>query len=116
MRGRLGKVHDRLRAMQFGLLRSPRSGADDQHIDLHRVTVVDRWIPLETAAYGTRVARPARMTMPASGSDGSQLDQRVRSVLGGHRLWPRTRRAHGSVSGETRTPLRLSPPPQVRGL
>jgi hypothetical protein len=86
MRGRLGKVLDHLHAMQFGLLRSPRSGADDQHIDLHRVTVVDRWIPLETAAYGTRVARPARMTMPASGSDGSQLDQRVRSVLGGHRL------------------------------
>jgi hypothetical protein len=60
----------------FGLLRCPRSGADAQHIDLHRVTVVDRWIPLVPAAYGTRVARPARTTMPAPSSDGSQLDQR----------------------------------------
>ena len=73
MRGRLGKVLDHLHAMQFGLLRSPRSGADDQHIDLHRVTVVDRWIPLETAAYGTRVARPARTTMLGLSGNGSSL-------------------------------------------
>ena len=48
--------------------------------------MIDRCIPLVTAAYGTRVARPARMTMPAPGNDGSQLDQRGRSVLGDRRL------------------------------
>jgi hypothetical protein len=46
------------------------------------VTVTDRWIPLVTAAYGTRVARPARTTMLAPGRDGSQLDRMVRPVLG----------------------------------
>jgi hypothetical protein len=48
--------------------------------------VTDRCIPLVTAAYGTWVARPARTTTFAPGGDGSQLDARVRSVLGGHRV------------------------------
>jgi hypothetical protein len=44
--------------------------------------VIVRWIPLVTAAYGTWVARPARTTRLAPGGDGSQLNRRVRSVLG----------------------------------
>jgi hypothetical protein len=51
-----------------------------------RVTVSVRWIPLVTAAYGTRVARLARTTMLAPGGDGSPVGKRVRSVLGDHRL------------------------------
>jgi hypothetical protein len=46
------------------------------------VTVTVRQIPLVTAAYGTRVARPVRTTMLALGGDGSWLAQRVRLVLG----------------------------------
>jgi hypothetical protein len=34
-----------------------------QSTELLEVTVIVRWIPLVTAAYGTRVARPARTTM-----------------------------------------------------
>jgi hypothetical protein len=37
------------------------------------VTVTDRCIPLVTAAYGTRVARPARTTRLAPEGNGSQL-------------------------------------------
>jgi hypothetical protein len=48
-----------------------------QFNDPLRVTVTVRWIPLVTAAYGTRVARPAkRTTPPAPCGDGSQLDRR----------------------------------------
>jgi hypothetical protein len=47
--------------------------------------VIDRWIPLVTAAYGTQVARPARTTV-ARGGNGSQLDQRMRPALDDHRL------------------------------
>jgi hypothetical protein len=50
------------------------------------VTVTVRWIPLVTAAYGTRVARPASTAMLAPGGDGSRLDRRVRPVLDDHRL------------------------------
>src|SRR4029453_15332284 len=46
------------------------------------VTVTVRWTPLLTAAYGTRVARPARTTRLAPGGDGSQLDPRVRPAHG----------------------------------
>jgi hypothetical protein len=48
--------------------------------------VTDRYIPLVTATYGTRVARAARTTMLPRGCNGSQLAQRVRPVLGNHRL------------------------------
>jgi hypothetical protein len=48
--------------------------------------VTVRQIPLVTAAYGTRVARPARTTTFGRGGDGSQLGQRVRPVLGDHCL------------------------------
>jgi hypothetical protein len=46
------------------------------------VTVIDRYIPLVTAACGTRVARPARTTVLAPGGDGSHHDRRVRPVPG----------------------------------
>jgi hypothetical protein len=55
----------------FGLLPHPRSGTGVQPNGPLEVTVTDRQIPLVTAAYGTWVARPARMKMVAPGSDGS---------------------------------------------
>ena len=50
------------------------------------VTVIDRYIPLVTAACGTRVARPERATTLPRGSDGSSWARRVRPVLGDHTL------------------------------
>jgi hypothetical protein len=44
--------------------------------------VTDRCIPLVTAAYGTRVARPARTTLLPPGGAGFQLAQTVRPVAG----------------------------------
>jgi hypothetical protein len=82
----------------FGLLPHPRSGTRAQPTGLLEVTVADRWIPPMTAAYGTRVARPARTTTLAPGGDGSQLGQRVRSVLGVTTVsWARGRRARGRL-------------------
>ena len=49
----------------FGLLPHPWSEPGTQPSGSIRVIVVVRWIPLVTAAYGTRVARPARTTMLA---------------------------------------------------
>jgi hypothetical protein len=49
----------------------PRSEAGAKLNDLLRVTVSVHWIPLVTAAYGTRVARPARTTTLAPDGDGS---------------------------------------------
>jgi hypothetical protein len=66
----------------FGPLHSPRSAPGDQLSDPRGVTVAVRWLPLVPAAYGTRVAQPARTTMLRPGGDGSQLDRRVRPVLG----------------------------------
>jgi hypothetical protein len=57
----------------FGLLPHPRSGMRAQPTGLREVTVTDRYIPLVTAAYGTRVARPAK-TMLAPGGDGLPAD------------------------------------------
>jgi hypothetical protein len=42
----------------FGLLPHPWSEPGTQPSGSIRVTVVVRWIPLVTAAYGTRVAQP----------------------------------------------------------
>jgi hypothetical protein len=50
------------------------------------VTVIDRYIPLVTAACSTRVARPERATTLPRGSDGSSWARRVRPVLGDHAL------------------------------
>jgi hypothetical protein len=57
----------------FGLLPHPRSGMCAQPNGLLGVTVTVRCIPLVTAAYGTRVARPARTTRLAPEGNGSQL-------------------------------------------
>jgi hypothetical protein len=63
----------------FRSMPHPRSEAGTEPNGLPGVTVTDRWIPLVTAAYGTRVARPARTTtMLRPGGDDSQLDRRVR--------------------------------------
>jgi hypothetical protein len=55
-------VHDNLHAMQFRP--PPPSQVRDvrQSNGLLELIVSVRWIPLMTAAYGTRVARPARTT------------------------------------------------------
>jgi hypothetical protein len=83
----------------FGPLPHPRSEACTQPTGLLEVTVVDRWIPLVTAAYGTQVARPARTTMAPPGGNGSQSGWRVRPILGDHRLVGKSRRARGSQVG-----------------
>jgi hypothetical protein len=59
----------------FGLLPHPRSEPGIQPIQLLEVTVTVRYLPLVPAAYGTRVARPARTMMFAPGGDGFQLGQ-----------------------------------------
>jgi hypothetical protein len=64
----------------FGLL--DRSEPRAQPTGLLGVTVTVRWIPLVPAAYGMWMARPARTTMLRPGGDRSQLDRRVRLVLG----------------------------------
>jgi hypothetical protein len=51
----------------------PRSGSRSPAQRSSRVTVTDRCIPLVTAAYGTRVARPARTTRLAPEGNSSQL-------------------------------------------
>jgi hypothetical protein len=55
----------------FGLLPHPRSGAYSLPTGPLGVTVVDRWIPLVPAAYGTQIARTARIMRLAPGGDGS---------------------------------------------
>ena len=67
--GKADQGHDPL-PCSFGLVRSPRSGADAQRIDLHRVTVVDRWRPLVTLLWhagGTA----------SEANDGSYLAARI---------------------------------------
>jgi hypothetical protein len=46
----------------FGVLPHPRSGRCAQPNRLLELTVTVRHIPLVTASYGTRVARPVRTT------------------------------------------------------
>jgi hypothetical protein len=70
----------------FGLLPHPRSEPGVQPIELLEVTVVDRCIPPVTAAYGTSVARPVRMTTPHLAATAPSLASGVRSALGDHRL------------------------------
>ena len=48
--------------MQFRPPPHPRSGRCAKPNGLFEVTVTVRYIPLVTAAYGTRVARPVRTT------------------------------------------------------
>jgi hypothetical protein len=57
----------------FSAVRSPRSGVVSQLRGPIRLTVTDRYVPLVTAAYGTRMARPASTTMLVSDGEGSQV-------------------------------------------
>ena len=68
--------------MQFRPPPHPRSEPRAQPIEVLEVTVVVRCIPLVTAAYGTRVARPARTTMLPPGGGRSQPGRSVRPILG----------------------------------
>jgi hypothetical protein len=70
---------DPLHAMQF---RAPPPPQVRDRRPAQRPDSSDRDCPLVTAAYGTRVARPASRTRPPPGGDGSQIGQRVRPVLG----------------------------------
>ena len=63
------------------MLLHPRSEADAHPTGPVEVTVIIRWIPLVTAACGTRVARPARTRMLAPGNDGSQLGRMDLSLV-----------------------------------
>jgi hypothetical protein len=83
----------------FGLLAHPRSGTDAQPNGSLRLTVTVRWIPLVSAAYGTRVARPARSTMLRTWRRRLAAHWRVRPVLADHASWARGRRARGSRVG-----------------
>ena len=98
----------------FGLLPHCRSGTGAQPNGLLRVTVTVRGIPLVTAAYGTRVARPVRTTRLAPGGDGSQLAYRVRPVSVIHRLVAKS--PEGLRQPVGRLELHLAPPPEVRRL
>jgi hypothetical protein len=98
---------DPLHALQFRLLRHPRSAMCAQPTGLREVTVIVRWIPLVTAAYGMRVARPARTT-------GSQLAATAPSSTGGrgpssvtHRLAGKGPEGSRQPTRETRTLARL---------
>jgi hypothetical protein len=62
---------DPLLPCSFGLLPNPRSEPCVQFNHPLGVTVTVRWIPLVTAAYGTRVARPARTTTLLPDGDGT---------------------------------------------
>ena len=86
----------------FGLLPHPRSGTGGQPNGLLQVTVADRYIPLLTAAYGTWVVRPARTTRPQPCGDGSELNRRVRPVLGDHRLVGKSLEGSRQPTGGTR--------------
>jgi hypothetical protein len=91
----------------FGPLPHPRSGTCTPTIGPLEVTVGVRWIPLVTAAYGTRVARPTRTTRLARGGDGSQLARRVRPVLGDRCLVGKSPEGSRQPGWETRTLARL---------
>jgi hypothetical protein len=99
----------------FGLLPYPRSGTGAQPNGRLGVTVSVRCIPLVTAAYGTRVAWPARTTMLRPDGDDSQLDHRVRPVLGEPLLVGRARRAHGSRVGRLELHSGRLPHPRSEG-
>jgi hypothetical protein len=96
----------------FGLLPHPRSGMCALPIGLLELTVIIRWIPLVTAACGTRVARPAKTTMLAPGGDGSQLSRRVRPIPGNRFIVAKSPEGLAAAGGETRTPRRMSSSPR----
>jgi hypothetical protein len=65
-----------------GLLAHRRSGTGAQPNGLLRVTMTDRYVPLVTAACGTWVARPMRMTvLPPGATALSSAEGEVRPRL-----------------------------------
>jgi hypothetical protein len=83
----------------FAVPRRTRSEPRPQSNGPHRVTVTVRWIPLATAAYGTRVARPPRTTPLQPGGDSfSSARERGPSPVTAA-SWARARRARGSLIG-----------------
>jgi hypothetical protein len=91
----------------FGLLLHPRSAPCAQPIGLLEVTVSVRYIPLVTAAYGTRMARPASRTRLLPGGDGSQPPGTSRPLRAGRAApWSLTNNDHapalqdGSVAAD----------------
>src|SRR5215207_5836866 len=90
----------------FGLLPHPRSEPRAQLNDPLRVTVTVRWLPLVTAAYGTRVARPARTTWLGAAAIGSSF-----SAGGGPSRATRASLASAPQEGAAALARRPSPPP-----
>jgi hypothetical protein len=76
--------------------------------------VADRHIPLVTAAYGTRVARPAITTSLQPGGYGSQLGPRVRPVPGDTRLVGKGRRRPAAAGRWVRSRLHAGRATEVR--
>jgi hypothetical protein len=70
----------------FAVPRRTRSEPRPQSNGPHRVTVTVRWIPLATAAYGTRVATAAEDDAAPTWRRWLQLGQRARPVPGDRRL------------------------------
>jgi hypothetical protein len=103
----------------FSALQTPRSEAIIQLSDSPGLTVVVRWIPLVTAAYGTRVARPVSTTMLGPGGNGSQLAQTVRRVwcaLPSGRTQDQGCRADAlNLGGDTAHEYRLHESGELRG-
>jgi hypothetical protein len=77
----------------FSSWQRSRSGKGSQQTGLLRVTVIVRWIPLVTAACGTRVARRRERRSFARGGDGSRLVRWVRPSSVTTASWARARRA-----------------------
>ena len=92
----------------FGLLPHPRSGACTLPNGSLGVTVSVRWIPVVTAAYGTRVAPPPERQCSHL-TPTSQLDRRVRPVSGEQLLVGKSPIGLAAAGWETRTPGRPSP-------
>jgi hypothetical protein len=93
----------------FGSQYHRRSAVCGQPSSHSRVTVIVRWIPLDTAAYGTWVARPVRRRRSHLAATAPAL------LLGGGpssvttASWPRARRARGSRVGNLNPSPSASP-------
>jgi hypothetical protein len=95
--GKADKSLDPCMPCSFGLLPHPRSEPGAQPYSVLGVTVSVRRIPLVTAAYGTRVARPARTTM--LGRPGCRVGRiGAPDPRGGHHLLRMRSAACGIVS------------------
>ena len=91
---------------RFGLLPHRRSRTGAQPNGLLRVTVVVRWIPLVTAAYGTWVARPVRKRRRSHLAVTAPAHSWVRPVLGDHRLVGKSPEGSRQPGGRLELPYR----------